>query len=191
MRKTILERYSRTAENEIVLDIAAGKIEDLFSDFDKYAPYVKKDLDQNLVDYIIDSVNEIGKEDFVIQFHFKAPADTNQTSRVKTSIHNYFLYLKELELRELTSMTRTSLILFTIGFVILSLSVLLNKEMSIQGDYISYIFSEGLNVAAWVALWNAIAIFLINWMPHRRKIAMYEKISQATILFNDKTPCTD
>ena len=68
--KKILERYSRTADNKVIIDIAAGKVEDIYNYLDKHAPYRKKDLDQDLVEYLIDSVSEIGKEDFVIQFRF-------------------------------------------------------------------------------------------------------------------------
>ena len=186
MKKPILDRYSRTSDNKIILDISAGKVEDLYNDFDKNAPYVKKDLDQDLVEYIIDSVREIGKEDFVIQFRLKSPADTNLTSRVKTSIHNYFLYLKDLEFRELARMKRTSFILLVIGVLILCLSVWINQKIAGYGEIITHVFAEGLNVAAWVSLWNAIATFLINWVTHRKRIIMYEQISKATVLFHEE-----
>jgi len=186
MKKPILDRYSRTSDNKIILDISAGKVEDLYNDFDKNAPYVKKDLDQDLVEYLIDSVREIGKEDFVIQFRLKSSADTNLTSRVKTSIHNYFLYLKELEFRELARMTRTSFILLAIGILILCLSVWVNQKIADYGEIITHVFAEGLNVAAWVSLWNAIATFLVNWVPHRKRIIMYEQISKATVLFHEE-----
>lgn len=183
MKKNILDRYSRTSGNKVIIDIAAGKVEDLYNDFDKHAPYVKKELDQDLVDYIIDSVSEIGKEDFVIQFRFTAAADFNLTTRVKTSIYNYFLYLKQLKFRELARMTRSSFILFSIGVVILFLSVLLNQKTAGNETVMADVFAEGLNIAAWVSLWNAIANFLIDWAPHRRQIKMYERIANATILF--------
>lgn len=184
MKKNILNRYSRTIDNKIIIDIATGRFEDLFNNFDKYAPYRKKELDQDLADYLVDSVSEIGKEPFVIQFSFTVSASVDLTSRVRTSVHNYFLYLKELELREMTRMTRTSLILFFLGVVILALSVWFNQKIANFGDVVAHVFAEGLNVAAWVSLWNAIATFLINWAPHRRKIKRYERISKATILFH-------
>ncbi len=183
MKKKIVDRYSRSSDNKIVIDIAAGKVEDLYNDFDKHAPYVKKELDQDIVDYLIDSVSEIRKEDFVIHFRFTTPAHRDLTSRVETSIKNYFLYLKELEIRELKRMTRTSLILFILGTVILFLSVWIHQKIADYGNIIVHVFAEGLTVAAWVALWNAIATFLIHWTPHHRKIKMYERISKATIHF--------
>ncbi len=185
MKKQILERYSLTEDNKIIIDIAAGKVGDLYNDLDKHAPYRKKELDPELVDYLIDSTSEIGTKDFVIQFRLAELADGKLTSRVKTSLHNYFQYLIALEFRELARMTRSSFILLTIGVVILSCSVLLNEKIAGHETVIANVFAEGLNVAAWVSLWNAIANFLIDWAPRRRKIKMYQRISKAPILFHE------
>lgn len=188
MKKQILDRYPRTPDNKLIIDIAAKKVEELYNNFDKHAPYVRKELNLDLVEYIIDSVSEIGKEDFVIQFRFTTLADADLTSRVKTSVHNYFLYQKELEFRELARMTRSSFILFSLGVVILALSVWINQEIAGQGGVVTHVVAEGLNVAAWVSLWNAIATFLVNWAPHRRQIKMCERIAQAAILFHETAP---
>jgi hypothetical protein len=83
-------------------------------------------------------------------------------------------------------MARTSFVLLVIGVVILFFSVWINKKAADYGDIIPHVFAEGLNVAAWVSLWNSIATFLINWVPHRRKINMYEQISKATIFFHEE-----
>ena len=49
MKKHILERYRRDAGGTLVIDIAAAKVSDLYEDFDLQAPYIKKDLDYDLV----------------------------------------------------------------------------------------------------------------------------------------------
>jgi hypothetical protein len=186
MKKQILDRYTLTRDNEFIIDIAAGKVEDLFNDFDKYAPYRKKELDQDLVNYIIDSVREIGKEDFVIQFRFTSNVDERLESRVRESVRNYFLYLKDLKLRVLSGMTRTSLILFSIGVLILFLSVWINQKAAGFDTVFTHVFAEGLTVAAWVSLWNALATFLINWAPHHRQIKRFERISRAPMYFHSE-----
>ncbi len=183
MRKAILDRYARTTDNKLILAIAANRVEDLYNDFDKHTPYVKKELDQNLTEYMIDSVSEIGSHDFVIQFTLPIEPDEDMMTRVRKSIQNYFIYLKELEHREMARMMRTSLILFLIGIVILFLSVSINQTFVVKETVVTKVFAEGMNVAAWVSLWNAIATFLINWPPHRRQIKMYDNVSRAPILF--------
>ncbi len=187
MRREILDRYERTADEKLIISIATDRVEDLYNNFDKHTPYVKKELDQNLTEYLIDSVSEIGGDDFVIQFTLPVRPDEDMMSRVRKSIQNYFIYLKELESRKMARMTRTSFILFVIGVVILFMSVWINERFVLEQTVIVKVFAEGLNVAAWVSLWNAIATFLINWQPHRHQIKMYDNVSRASVLFQEST----
>jgi len=185
MEKRIFERYSHTKDGKFIIDIAAPKIEDLYNNYDKFAPYLKKDLEQGVVDYIVDSVNDLGNESFSIQFSIEAALDNDSISRLKMSVSKYFLYLQDLEIRELKKMFRTSLILFLIGIVILTLSVWVNLHIEETKTIINRVFAEGLTVAAWVSLWEALATFLVNWMPHRRQLKLYERIIHAPILFKE------
>jgi hypothetical protein len=187
-KSAILDRYARTVDQKVIIDIAAGKVEDIYNDMDRYAPYRRKELDQGLVEYLIESAQEIGRHDFVIQFRLATPADTRLTCRAQTSIHNYFHYLIALEFRKLAAMTRSSLIFFAIGMVILFLSVLANQRLADHNAVIFNILAEGLNVAAWVSLWNAIANVLIHWTPHRALIKMYQRIAKAPVLFHEPAP---
>lgn len=184
-KKHILDRYSRTADGRIIIEVNIEKVEYLYDNFDKTSPYLKKELEQGVVEYITESVHEIGREDFVISFQLASMPDDALAERVTTSIDNYFFYLKELKLRELGRMVRTSLILLIIGVAILALSAWVNLSVIGEKTVIKTIFAEGLTVAAWVSLWESLATFLINWTPHRRQIKTYERIAAAKILFHN------
>lgn len=183
MNTPILERYARTPDNKVIIDIDAGSVENLYNDFDKQAPYVKKELDQNLVEYLIDSVREIGSAAFIIQFRLGEDVHPGLTERVTKSVHNYFRYLTELELRELARMVRTSAILLCFGAIILIVSMWGAEKMGGEKTILAHVVSEGLTVAAWVALWNALATFIINWAPHRRQLSLYRRLAGAPIHF--------
>lgn len=184
MKKNILERYERTSDGEIIVDISAAKIEDLYDDFDKKSHFLKKDLNQDLVEYMIESVSEIEKEKFIIQFNLETSSDDEAISRVKNSVHTFFIYMQELEARQIKNMIRTSMILLVIGLVLATVSVLLSQSQFMQDSIIVSVIAEGLTVAAWVSLWEALATFLIKWMPHKRKIQLYARIANASIRFN-------
>jgi hypothetical protein len=188
MQQNILERYSRTGDGKVIVDIAASRIEDLYNNYDRSAPYLKKDLEPDLADYIVDCVRELGEEEFALQVSLDTPVDQEQMSRLKISINTYFLYLKDLEVRELRGMFRTSFILLMVGIAILTLSVWLNRFIQVHETVVSRVFAEGLTVAAWVSLWEALATFLINWLPHRRKIKLYARVANAPVLFNQGPP---
>lgn len=184
MKKDILERYERTKEEEIVIDISAQRVEDLYDDFDRRSHFLKKDLSQDLVEYIIDSVTEIENEAFVIEFNLEAFAEVESVSRVKNSIKNFFVYMQELELRKMKNKMRTAMILFFIGLLIATISVLMNQSELVKTSVMTAVIAEGLTVAAWVSLWEALATILIKWMPHKKKILLFERIANAKVRFN-------
>lgn len=183
MKTNIYARYPQTADGRYIIDITAGKVSDLYNDFDKHAPYVRKELDQDLVEYISDSARELGKEDFSIRFYLQEPPDEVMKARVITSINSYFLYLRAIELHEWARVMRTSLIFLAIGVAVMFLSVWVNEQMAENGTVINKVFAEGLTVAAWVSLWEALATFLVNWIPYSRKTKMYERIADAPVQF--------
>lgn len=183
MKKTILERYRQMPDGRYVIDIHAGRPGDLYNNFDKFAPYVRKELDQDLVDYITDSARELGSELFVIQFRLLESIEGDFRERICKSINSYFLYLRSLEIEGLGRAMRTSLIFLVIGIAILSLSVWVNSDITPASSVVSKVFAEGLTVAAWVSMWEALATFLVNWAPISRKITLYKRIAETPVLF--------
>ena len=77
-------------------------------------------------------MREIGTEPFLVQVSLAGPVDEPAVCCVQTSLHNYFLYLRELEGRELRRLTRASLLLFVVGTAILTASVVVNARPSVR-----------------------------------------------------------
>ena len=183
MKKEILDRYQRTDDGWFVIDISADRVEHLYNHFDRNAPYIRKELDQNLVDYLSDCMREIDTEQARIEIRLLETIDTSIMERVRTSIKNYFIYLKELERQELQKMLRRFLIFLLIGFTIMMLSVWVNDHID-REPALNRVLSEGLIVAAWVSLWEAISTILVDWSPHRRQIRRYKKLAETPVIFN-------
>ena len=181
----ILERYHQMPDGRYIIDITAEKISDLYNDFDKRTPYVRKELDQDLVEYITDSARDLSKENFIIQFRLlELPEDAMKT-RITTSINSYFLYLKTIEFNELRRVIRTSLIYFVLGVAMLFLTVWMNQALTVDTSVINRVFAQGLTVAAWVSLWEALAMFIVNWTPYSRQIKLYERIANTPVQFSE------
>jgi hypothetical protein len=183
MKKTILGRYELTEENQVVIDIAIRTVEDLYNNFDRTAPYMKKDLDQEFVDYIIDSVREIGDNDFVIRITLSNMPNEITMSRVRSSINTFFQYLKDMEHRTLDTMFRRSFMLFGIGLTLLALAIITARKFSSGKGVLTEVFSQGLTIAAWVSLWEAIANLFVEWHPHNKDIRLYEKVMNSPVIF--------
>jgi hypothetical protein len=191
MKKPILGRYELTEENQVVIDVAIRTVEDLYNNFDRTAPYMKKDLDQEFVDYIIDSVREIGDNGFVIRITLSNMPNEITMSRVRSSINTFFQYLKDTEHKALDTMFRRSFMLFGIGLALLALAIITTRKFSSNEGVLTEVFSQGLTIAAWVSLWEAIANLFVEWHPHNKDIRLYEKVMNSPVLFRhlpiDKT----
>lgn len=94
MKKDILSRYDKNEKDEIIIKISTSKFENLYDNFDMSSTFLKKDLNQQLVDYIIESVSEISNEKFILKFYFEEKIAQNDISKIKTSVNNYFTYLE-------------------------------------------------------------------------------------------------
>jgi hypothetical protein len=182
-KKDVLSRYAQTEDGRIVIDVAADRVEDLYNDFDKRAPYMKKDLDQELVDYLIDCALEIGKKPFSIRINLPLIPGSESISRVRESIQRFFEYLEAAEHREMRKILRTSFILLAIGMVLIVLSIWFNRAMASSDSVVAKVFSEGLTIAAWVSFWEALATFLIQWPSRRGDIGLYRRLADSHVEF--------
>lgn len=183
MQKPVLGRYSITAEGEIIIDVAASRVQDLYNDFDRNAPYVRRDLDQDFSDYLLDCAKEIGRKSFVIRITLGQMPSDEVIARVKQSIHNYFCYLGEMKKKKIKRANTTSLILLTVGLSVFSVVMLINKITGARPVFLANLLIEGLTVAAWVSLWEALATFLIRRSPLRRTIDLVDRLADAPVFF--------
>ncbi len=185
MPKRIVDRYEHTADGLVIVDVAAKRVEDLYEDFDKTAPYHKKDLDEDLASYLTECVREIGRVDFVIRFMFECYPSEEFMLRVRTSVHKFFIYQRELELGAMNKMLRTAATLLVIGIIILGLSLWVNHIFIVDGtpSFLNTVFAEGLTIVAWVSVWEALATFLLNWPRHLFLIKLFRKIAEAPVQF--------
>ncbi len=185
MHKRIEDRYEHTADGLVIVDVAARRVEDLYEDFDKTAPYHKKDLDEDLASYLTECVREIGQVDFVIRFMFECYPSEEFMLRVRTSVHKFFIYQRELEIGAMNKMLRTAATLLVIGIIILGLSLWVNNLLAVDGtpSFLKTVFAEGLTIVAWVSVWEALATFLLNWPQHLFLIKLFRKIAEAPVQF--------
>lgn len=183
MKQRALSRYERDEHENIVVDVSATRIEDLYNNFDKSAPYIRRDLDQDFADYLIACAREIGNAPFIIKLSLAHSPDETGLSRIRSSLKTYYLYLAEMEIEKILQMFRRSMIFFAIGLAILFAAVWLNQLLGPVRSVTANVFAEGLTVAAWVSLWEALAVFLIEWFPHRKNIVLYRRLAKTELVF--------
>jgi hypothetical protein len=182
-RKRLLERYTAAEDGRIAIDVAVPGVEDLYNDFERAMPFPKKDLNDAFADYLVDSAREIGGTDFMIRIDFDRLPDERLMDRIRRSTRNFFVYLEDRERRNLKKMFEASFLLGGVGFVLLGADIWLNRLFAERTGVIGSIMLEGLTIAAWVALWEAVANLLVQWTPHHRDILVYRRLAGADIVF--------
>ena len=183
MKEDIFSRYEFHSSRRLAIDVSVGKIEELFEDFDSAASYVKKDLDQDFVDYLIESVQEIGGYDFVIRINLPMLVQEKHRKRVRKSIRSYFRYLELLERRRLRKMLWKSFLLFSLGMLLLILSMTLKGNMAHISVLMQDLMIEGLTVAAWVSLWSAFGGLIFELAGMIVDIRIYRRIASREVVF--------
>lgn len=182
MKKDILGRYDRDENGALIIKISSKNVKDIYNDFDKESSFSKKDLDEELVEYIIDSVKEIGSEAFVIKFYFDEDLGFEVKKRVENSIKSFFEYLQELEKKAMREQIKNAMIFMAIGVFFTALSITFGKTS--HESVVHEVISEGLMVAGWVSLWESLATFLIKWLPLSKKLKTYRKIAASDVEFD-------
>ena len=183
MNKTTQERYEREADGTFCIDVAADRVEDLYNNFDRNAPFIRRDLDQDLVDYLIESASELSPQPFLIRFSFTQPHDNGTLERIQRSISTFFLYMVSREQQLLRQMMYRSGVFLLLGLVILLLTLLMNRTLGSDRSVVESLLAEGINIAAWVSLWEALATFLVDWFPYRSQIRLFRKLARAKLVF--------
>ena len=183
MKRDILSRYERDDAGSAVIDVAAARVENLYNDFDKSAPYIRRDLDGDLAEYLTGCARELGQAPFVIRFSLATPPDKRNLSRIRHSLKSYFLYRADIEGRKIYAMARRSAIFLAIGVAILLAVSWLDQQLGPDRSIVASGFGEGLTIVAWISLWEALATFLVQWVPQRRTISLYRRLASAELVF--------
>lgn len=183
MKKRILDRYERMPDGNVIIDVAARRVEDLYENFDKRAPYHRKDFDDDLVEYLAGCVREIGGPAFIVRFTIEQGLSKELMEMVRSGMHSFFLYRMEVEYAAMKKMIRTSALLLLSGIVILAVSLWVSRVFLLNGNgsFSDRFFFEGLTIVAWVSIWEGLATFLLNFTPHLYRIRVFRWLAAAPV----------
>lgn len=183
MKRRIIDRYEVSPEGEIIVDVGVRTVEDLYDHFDRTAAYLKKDLNQDFADFLIDCVKEIRSHPFRIRITLNQPESEERMERVRSSLQSYFLYARDVERAKLRFIFRRSLILIGLGAVLVVGSFRLRTFFGGEPSLLVDVLGEGVTVAAWVSLWTAFASLIFDWGLPGQNLRAYRRIVNAKVAF--------
>lgn len=164
--------------------LRTATIAHLFNSFDP-SPFRQKDLDAGVEEFLTGWVRELPQaETFEIVIHLpENEAGKPDAARLPEAFAHYFTdraIHAEQDLRELFRIGRRFL---AIGVVVL-IGCLATSQIAaaaIPQPVVARVVEESLIFLGWVANWKPIEIYLYDWVPIRRRIALLRRIAAAPI----------
>lgn len=187
MKDKYLQEVYRLDKKEnayhVVVDLDTYR--DVYSDWD-YSPLANRDLDDDLLDYIMDCSEEIGlKRKMVIDFFIPKDIVNQERERKSTTgFHRYFIYQIRRIKGERGRKLKNMLVLFLIGILFLSLANVL--KFFTLNEFTSNLISEGLFIGAWVALWEIFHTLFFSIYELNHKIRHYKRLQTVQINYKVK-----
>ncbi|ANT65713.1 hypothetical protein [Prosthecochloris sp. CIB 2401] len=186
MRNEILDRYAMLPDGRFVIDIATSRVDELFEDFEKMAPFHKKDLQPDLAEYLVGCVRELGRHDFVVRLSVSSLQEHDAGERIVQSIREYFRYRVMVQHGDMAHMVRRSGLLLLLGIVLMVAVIQLRFLLSPEPSLLATLFYEGLTIVAWIAVWESVAGFFTGWFPAYSRMRIYSRLSGSEVMVDEK-----
>jgi hypothetical protein len=174
--KPLTSRY-RLENGQPILDVRVASMEQLFDNRDP-APFRDRDLDPDLVEYLIDGARDLANSPLRVEIWLgTAPSvDVSQAVRV------YFQHEIDRSNRRRREQVRAGLIALSIAIavVIALIAVAEMVERRVTGTLGSAL-REALVISGWVLMWRPIEVLVYNHITWRRDRRVLESIRDASI----------
>ncbi|MDA3846914.1 MAG: hypothetical protein PF505_10305 [Vallitaleaceae bacterium] len=172
-------------ENAYFLDIQLEDYRDAYSEWD-YSPFVNRDLDEDLIEYILGCSYEIPhNRNMVIIFHLiNQQYNAKREKRSIQGMYNYFDYrIRKIKSKRIRTF-RDTIAFLVIGSILLLLGAL--ADQYIQGSIIAQLLSEGLFIGGWVMIWEMFSSWFFNINQLTRKIKHFTRLQKVNIVYEYK-----
>lgn len=160
-------------------------INQLFDERDP-APFRDKDLDDDAVNYISTSLQELPKtsKSKLLIFIPKVEYGSFNEENIKQAIHDFFVYEEELNRRIIRKTFEIGIKSLLIGLCFLSSAVIASHMIKIPNTtMMEHFIKEGLTLLGWVSMWKPVNIFLYEWWPLKEVKSINQKISKIKVNF--------
>lgn len=172
-------RY-RSQNGKSIIEVRIRSVSQLFDARDP-APFRERDLDDDFVEYITSSAEELNHADaFKILIHIEESVNSQMESNtISDAIKDFFEYQVDLKSKQLSKVLKTGQLFLVFGviflFVCLFISDFFSKTHLLVETYKSFL-EQGFVIMGWVAMWKPLELILFDWWPIYDKMKVYRKI---------------
>ena len=159
-------RY-RVEDGRSCIDIRVRHSRQLFDGRDP-APFRERDLDEDAVEYLLASAQEIPLRQplAVVVTISEEPEPRLAPDEIVEAVRGHFISEREQIGRRLRAHVRRGRMILGVGLLVLvAFLTLAELSMSLPAGPLRGILREGLVIIGWVALWRPLEVLLYDWWP--------------------------
>lgn len=172
------------ASNAFIIKLSIKRYLNIFNNYDPY-PIRKRDIDQNVINYLEDCSDDISfKSNIILEIKIlEEKKDIDLEERTKKGLVNNFLYMYEYYKNENRKIINNSIFYIFTFLVLASFTFWFDSsDLNINRVFIRTVL-EGISIGSWVFLWEAIAGLLIKNKSSRKLIKTYNRFMNCKIVF--------
>ena len=186
-KKSDLEKiYPRDSETKsFIIQAAVNQYNDIFNELDP-APFKKRDINQELKDYLEDCSLDIPlRYNVILQFSIpKSARDHEKEKSIESGLKTYFSFLMKSLEKNLKRSYQKNFIYIITAFVLLLTASFTGTFIGTK-DVILFTLVQGLYIGGWVFLWEAISSFSFYNRDIKYEYRQYKRFYNAPIYFKN------
>lgn len=158
-----------SALNQYLIELDLERFSNLFDEWDG-STIRKKDLDPDMVDYLVEAARELPKNaNFKLVFHLREKKNDTQLESLATNrFDDYFSYQIFLNEKKISRLVRQALFYLMFGLILITGSYIIS---ALYSNLTINVLIEGLFIGGWVFVWESISLLFFK----RRQITSYNK----------------
>lgn len=168
-------RY-RIEEGVRCIDVRLNAIDQLFDNRDP-APFRERDLDPDLVEYLVAAAEDVATSGtFKVVFWVAQPCPPGE---VQTGYKAHFEYELDRLGRRSRRQRRTGQVALLLGLVLLVILLSLSELITPSTNRVTRALREGLAILSWVVMWRPVEALIYDWLPIRRERRLMQRLHDA------------
>ncbi|MDH5580357.1 MAG: hypothetical protein OEY33_00480 [Bdellovibrionales bacterium] len=176
-----IKQWYPLEDGKHTIELNINRYEQLYDKKDPN-PYRKRDLDEDVVEYITSSYFEVGEGKVgKLRIFHQDDLTVEDINEMKDAIHEYFEYRTHITKVNIKYTLKTGYKSLSIGLIFLVITILSSKYLNLQDKVINSFLKELLLLIGWVSMWKPINIFLYEWWPFSKNKKMHLSFSSIPI----------
>jgi hypothetical protein len=175
---------TKATDGRFEIAVRVRTIMQLFNSLDP-SPFRDRDLDPHTEEFVVGWVRELphGAPFTIVVELPPEEAAKSDAAGIGEAFANYFRHRGEAADRDLRELFRVGWRSLLIGLVVLVVCLVGSQVVAkmVGNLVVARVLEESLIIVGWVANWRPIEIYLYDWLPIRRRIVLFRRISGAPV----------